>query len=107
MMAPIWTEAHFKRYIDSWSKEMHGFYYESLDSNVVVRYPGLPEIVGRDAYVELGKRLRAEGLQKIEIIWFLSGPGRFAAMLRASVHSLVDSPQVLNFLDVRVGDRWV
>ena len=54
----------------------------------------------------LTKELHAGGLEHVEVLWFLCGEGKHAAMLKSTIESRIDAHKVLTFLNVRIGDRF-
>ena len=105
-MVENWNEDRYRRYIQAWAEEDYDFLRDWLHPELVVRYPGIPEINGSEAWIAMAEELHGGGLERVEVLWFLGGEGRHAAMLRSTIESRINAHKVLTFLNVRVGDRF-
>jgi hypothetical protein len=105
-MAQAWTESQFRRHIQCLCEQDFEQYCKSLDPNVVIRYPGLPVVIGRQAWLDVCGEFRAWGLENMDVLWFVGGPGKHAAVLKSWIQSKIDAPQVLTFFNVRKGDQF-
>jgi hypothetical protein len=105
-MAPAWTESKFRQYLHAIIRGDTEFVCKVLHPNVIVRYPGVPDIIGREAWLNEVKELTDDGLDDVEVSWFVGEEGKHAALLKSTIFSRITVPKRLTFLNVQKGDSF-